>query len=267
MGMKKKNGARSYVITTYLVFGLMVLGICGGASMIFHAPPLVMRILSNICAWSPTIVLMIMWSRLRPNQSRREFWKEAFSGDINFLLLVIPPVIVVGGSLLTVWIVSIIQKKSFASYYSLGAYPLLASFFLSLLSGPTGEEAGWRGYLRVELNKKYSFMRASIVQGLIWAFWHTVLWFVDSDFTGLYLIPYIISNVIVMTSLVIIMNVVLEKQNNLFYSIVIHFAFNFIYCFLLVDIAFYVVLSVVYLLIAMGVLYYRRKSKNVIGSM
>jgi len=48
---------------------------------------------------------------------------------------------------------------------------------------------------------------------------------VDSDFTGMSLIIYIISNLVVMTSLVIIMNVVLKKSNNLLYAIWIHFCF------------------------------------------
>lgn len=34
----------------YLTFWLMVLVLCGGASMLLHAPPLAMRLLSNLCA-------------------------------------------------------------------------------------------------------------------------------------------------------------------------------------------------------------------------
>ena len=171
-------------------------------------------------------------------------------------------VVIAGGICLSIWFLSLLQGRNFLSYFTLGNYSLLTSFVLSLLSGPTGEEAGWRGYLRVELNQRYSFLKASILQGVIWAFWHTVLWFIDSDFMGLSMIPYVISNVIVMSCLAIVMNVVLEKNNNLLYAILIHFAFNFMYCFLLVDIWFYLILSVVYIFIAIVFLIRRGKDEN-----
>lgn len=229
--------------------------------MVFHAPPLVMRILSNVCAWSPTLVLMLMLPKLRPEQSRKDFFKECFGGKIRASLLLLPPIIVAGGSLLSVLIIAGLEQADLGACFSMGGYSFFASLVFSLLSGPTGEEAGWRGYLRVELLKKHSFLKASIIQGLIWAFWHTVLWFVDSDFSGLMLLPYIAANVIVMTALAIIMNVVLEKENNLIYAVSIHFAFNFVYCFLQVDIWFYGVLSAVYVLIALGFLWYRKRGR------
>lgn len=252
----------TYVITTYLVFWLMVLGICGTAAMVFHASPFVMRILSNICAWSPTIVLFIMFRKLRPNMTLKKFCQSAFSGSVKWYLMILLSVVIAGGICLSIWFLSLLQGRNFLSYFTLGNYSLLTSFVLSLLSGPTGEEAGWRGYLRVELNKRYSFLKASILQGVIWAFWHTVLWFIDSDFMGLSMIPYVISNVIVMSCLAIVMNVVLEKNNNLLYAILIHFAFNFMYCFLLVDIWFYLILSVVYIFIAIVFLIRRGKDEN-----
>lgn len=259
--MKKITNCSKYVIATYITFWLMVLVICGGASMLFHASPLIMRILSNVCAWSPTIVLLLMFKKLRPETTRLSFVKEKFSGRINIFLLVIPPVVLAGGTILSAWLLSLIEKKEFSSLFSMGSYSFLASFVFSILSGPTGEELGWRGYLRDELSKKYSFFKASVIQGVIWAFWHTVLWFVDSDFTGLELIPYVLSNVIVMTCIVIAMNVVLQKSCNLLYTILMHFAFNFVYCFLSVDIVFYIILSVVYILIAILFLAYGRRNK------
>jgi len=242
---------KKYVVASYLVFWVMVLGICGSASMVFHASAFVMRILSNICAWSPTIVLIAMWRKLKPNESFKAFIKENFSGKINLLLILVLLLAISSISYISVVILSLIEHKEISSYFTLGGYSLLTSFLFSITSGPTGEELGWRGYLRAELNNKYGFIRGSVFQGLVWAFWHTVLWFVDSDFIGgIDMLAYIASNVIVMTCLAFIMNVVLEKHKNLVYAVAIHFAFNFIYCFLNVSISFYIILSVIYILAA-----------------
>ena len=52
------------------------------------------------------------------------------------------------------------------------------------------------------------------------------------------------------------MNVILKRSDNLLYAICIHLCFNFIYAFLVVDIWFYVILSVVYTIIATCYLIY-----------
>lgn len=240
---------KRYVMLSYIVFWFMVLGICGTASMVFHCSSVVMRILSNVCAWAPTIVLLAGFKYFCPGETVTGFYKRVFGAKISLLSLIISAIITISATLVTVFVLSLIQGKEFASYWSLGAYPFWASFLFSVTTGPTGEESGWRGHLRPYLNGKYSFIKASVIQGVIWALWHTVLWFVDSDYMGSQMIPYIISNVVVMTGLCFIMNYFMEKHDNLIYGIVIHFCFNFPYCFLQVDIWFYVILSVVYLII------------------
>lgn len=258
----KESRIRNYVFWSYGVFWLMVLGICGTASMVFHCSPVVMRVLSNVCAWAPTIVLICGFRYFCPDQTLAGFYKKVFGDKINLLSLLIAAIVTLGATLLTVFIMTIIQGNSFESYWNLGAYPFWASFLFSITTGPTGEESGWRGYVRPLLNKKYDFNKSCVLQGVIWAFWHTVLWFVDSDYMGWQMIPYIISNVIVMTGLCFLMNFFMNKNDNLIYGIVIHFCFNFLYCFLCVDIWFYVVLSLVYLVIIVAVCKLRKCIKS-----
>ena len=251
---------KKYVILSYAVFWFMVLGLCGTASMVFHCPPVVMRILSNVCAWAPTIVLLVGFKCFCPGRTISGFYKKAFGGRINVVTLTISAIITLSATLITVLILSLIQGKPYGEFWSLGTYPFWASLLFSITTGPTGEESGWRGYLRPYLNGKYSFFKASVIQGVIWAFWHTILWFVDSDYMGLEMIPYILSNVIVMTGLCFIMNYFMEQKDNLLYGIVIHFCFNFLYCFLRVDVWFYVVLSAVYVAIIALICFQRKRS-------
>lgn len=249
---------KQYVLAAYLTFGAMVLILCGGASMILHAPPLAMRWLSNLCAWSPTIVLFLMLSRLRPGANARTFLRENFSGRLRPQILLSCGLGVTAIFLLSVWFLAVWTKAPFSSFFTAGTTPIWLSVILSLLSGPTGEECGWRGYLRPELEKRFGFLNGALLGGVIWAFWHTVLWVVDNEYTsGGDLAIYVISNVVVMTALNLIMATVLERENNLIYACLIHFCFNLPYSFLVPRIEFYVILSVLYAVAAGMVLWIR----------
>jgi hypothetical protein len=61
-------------------------------------------------------------------------------------------------------------------------YSIPATFLLILvLGGPLGEEPGWRGYALPLLIPKLGPLFASLVVGLLWAFWHLPLWFVTGS--------------------------------------------------------------------------------------
>lgn len=256
------KSVKKYVIWAYLVFWFSVLGLCGTASMVFGAGPFLMRVLSNVCAWTPTIVLLAGFSKFEPQQNRIGFVKDCFSGKIKPVLLIVPALTVAGLTVISVALTGFVMGRSFAGFWQPGPWSFAASLLFSVTTGPTGEELGWRGYMRPKLNARYGFVRGSVIQGVIWAFWHTVLWFVDSDFLGPQLIPYIVSNVVVMTALSFLMNYVLEKQKNLVYAFMIHFSFNFLYCFLSVDIWFYVVLTLVYAVMGGVVIFLYRNGQR-----
>lgn len=243
----KKNLAGNYVIAAYVTFFIMVLGICGSASMIFHASPLIMRILSNLCAWSPTIVLFVGFRKWCPEMTVTDFFQRAFSGKIKLGLLLGSIASTGAAFLVAAWIYSMMKGVAFVSMFQLNGFPIAVSILLSFLSGPTGEECGWRGYLRHEFAGKYGFLKGNILTGLVWTFWHTVLWFVDSDFTsGTDMMIYILSNIVVITAIHMIMAVILEKEDNLIYAVLIHLFFNLPYCFLNADITFFVIMMVVF---------------------
>ena len=215
----KTNHLKRYIISSYVLVWLLIIFVAGSASLIFHAPPVIMWIIRNIIAWSPTYLLLSSFA-------------------LTF-----------GISILSLLIYSVITGKSMLSYISMETTALPLSIFLSFTSGPTGEELGWRGFMREEFNKKYNFLKSSVCQGLVWCFWHTLLWVVDSEFTDWRAIPYIISNIVVITSITVLMNIFLERSNNLIYSVLLHFGFNIIYVFLDANIEFFVILTILYLLI------------------
>lgn len=211
----------------------MVMALGGSAAMVFNAPPLIQRIVEAFCAWAPTFAFLIMFKKLRPETNLKDFVKCVFSQKIRLDLALVSGVAVVLSSIVPIWILSFSEGQPFTSFFSLKGYSLPVTLLLCLFAGPLGEELGWRGYLRVEFDKKYGFIQASVVAGVIWALWHAILWFVDVAFmdgaTGLPLVVYITANIVVMTSLVIIMNVVMKRSNNLLNAIWIHFCYNVIF--------------------------------------
>jgi uncharacterized protein len=222
-----------YVILSYLLFWFMVMALGGSAAMVFNAPPLIQRTVEAFCAWAPTFAFLIMFKKLRSETNLKDFVKSVFSQKLRLDLMLASGVAVVLSSIVPLLILSASEGQAFTSFFSLKGYSLPVTLLLCLFAGPLGEELGWRGYLRVELDKKYGFIQASIVAGLIWAFWHAILWFVDVAFmdgaTGLPLVIYIIANIVVMTSLVVMMNVVMKRSNNLLNAIWIHLCYNVIF--------------------------------------
>ena len=245
----KTNYLKKYIISSYILVWILIIFVAGAASLVFHAPPVIMWIVRNLIAWSPTYLLLLGWKYFRSDETRTAFVKRCFSGKVKPLPLLLSFAITFGISALSLFLYSVITGKSMLSYINPGSMALPLSIFLSLTSGPTGEELGWRGFMREEFNKKYGFLKSSVCQGLVWCFWHTLLWVVDSDFTDWRAIPYIISNIVVITSITILMNIFLERYNNLLYSVLLHFGFNILYVFLDADIGFFVILTVLYLVI------------------
>ncbi len=255
----KPNYLKRYIISSYILVWALIILVAGPATLVFHAPPVVMWIIRNLVAWSPTYLLLIGWKQFRPGEARMTFIKRCFSGKIRPFLVLFSFGLVFGISMLSLLLLSIIDKRPMASYIDLGSVSLPLSIFLSFTSGPTGEELGWRGFMREEFHQRYGFLKSSVCQGLVWCFWHTLLWAVDSDFTDWRAVPYILSNIVVITCLTILMNIFLERQNNLVYSVLLHFGFNTVYVFLDAGIGFFVILIVLYLIITPTAVWIRNR--------
>ncbi len=112
-----------------------------------------------------------------------------------------------------------------------GGVSLSLNFWVGLIAinfftGATGEEAGWRGFALPRLLEKYSPLKAGILLGIAWNFWHLPLWF-TSGFSSLDLLEYILFFSIAIISLAVLMTWILSKTSQSLVPMVItHFSFN-----------------------------------------
>lgn len=256
------NYLKKYIISSYILVWVLIIFVAGTASLVFHAPPVIMWIVRNLIAWSPTYLLLIGWKHFRPYETRTAFVKRCFSGKVEPFLFLCSFALTFGISILALFLFCAVTGKPMLDYINWGTTALPLSIFLSFTSGPTGEELGWRGFMREEFNKRYGFLKSSVCQGLVWCFWHTLLWVVDSEYTDWRAIPYVISNIVVITCMTVLMNIFLERHNNLLYSVLLHFGFNIIYVFLEADIGFFVILTILYLIITPIAVLVRNQKKS-----
>lgn len=55
----KTDSLNNYIICSYVLVWMLIIVIAGPASLIFHAPPVIMWMVRNLIAWSPTYLLLI----------------------------------------------------------------------------------------------------------------------------------------------------------------------------------------------------------------
>lgn len=113
-----------------------------------------------------------------------------------------------------------------------GGAPLTSAFWfhlvvVNLLAGPTGEEPGWRGFALPRLLERYSPLRAGLLLGLMWSFWHLLLWLVASGYTGVDLLMYIAEFTVAIVALNLLMVwIYTHVPDSLVPMVLAHYAFN-----------------------------------------
>lgn len=220
---KLKKPVASFILLTNIIF--LPLFCLVGAIKMLGFPVWVFDVMLCISAWSSTFAFAILFKKIYPGQSFKQFVKDKFSNKLKFPVILTVSMIQVFIFLLILFFVS--NNSEADSIFTKTSWGMLIYFFFkNLLSGPLGEELGWRGFAQMELQKKHSPLKAAIILGFWWGMWHLPIWF-TTGYTGIDLIKYMLFFMISILSTTIIIAAFYNLNQNLIISIVIHQSFNF----------------------------------------
>ena len=112
----KLNYLKKYIISSYILVWGLIIFVAGAASLVFHAPPVIMWIVRNLISWSPTYLLLLGWKQFKTDETRTSFVKRCFSGKIELFPLLCSFALTFGTSVLALFIYSIVTRKPMLSF-------------------------------------------------------------------------------------------------------------------------------------------------------
>lgn len=219
-----KKLLKQYVIWTYGVFYCFILLI--GMAMLVLKWNALAGVLQVISAWTATFVFIAMFHKIYPEDSLKQFITRQFREKIKLSSVAWLVLLQISIFLCCILTTSMFRKISITSIFVTSWTTWLFTFLDNLIRGPLGEELGWRGFVYNELQKKYSPLKAAMIVGVVWGFWHTPLWFL-SGYAGIQLLTYIISFLVYIISASVIMTVFYHRNHNLLIPIIAHQLFNY----------------------------------------
>lgn len=264
----KKTSSKFYFTNQYHFFTPFFLV---GTTHMLGFPTWVIDVMFCIAAWSSTFSFAVLFKKIYPEQSFIQFVKEKFKHKLKFSVILTASMIQTFIFLLILMILS--NNSEADSIFTVSSWGMLIYFFLkSLLSGPLGEELGWRGFAQIELQKKHSSLKASIIIGFWWGIWHLPIWF-TTGLAGIGLIKYILFFMIAIMSTNIVMTAFYNLNQNLIIPIIIHQFFNLFIGLIngkLIDLImynaiFYLVVAVLIIIINPKKVLYGKENTNIIN--
>ncbi|PEX92487.1 CPBP family intramembrane glutamic endopeptidase [Bacillus cereus] len=266
---KLKKPVATFILLTNIIF--WPLFVLVGAISMLGFPAWVFDIMFCISSWSSTIAFAVLFKKIYLGQSIMQFIKDKFKSKLKLSVILTVSIIQTFIFLMILFLVS--KSSEVDSIFTVSSWGMLIYFFVkNFLAGPLGEELGWRGFAQIELQKKYSPLKASIIIGFWWGMWHLPIWF-TTGFVGIDLIKYILFFMISIISIKIVMTAFYNLNQNLIIPIIIHQFFNFfigitngnLIDLIMYNAMLYLIVAVLMIVINPKKVLYGRKDTNIIN--
>ena len=224
---------RIYLILTYAVFW-MLLGFTGFLISL-EVPSYIQTVMKTLCAWTPTFVLIFMFKRLYPKLTFRGFLGMHFGRRLSPVLFLSSFFLQIAILAAAVLLCFALGGKALTTMSFIEPSAVLPGIIITLLSGATGEELGWRGYVLNVLQKRWTPLKAGALVGLVWGGWHFPLMLL-SGYTGMNLVLYIAVFMIAIVSTSVVITFFYNRGKNILIAMWVHFLFNFLLKVVLIDV-------------------------------
>ncbi len=223
--------ALTYAIMLLLLGSLIIFHLPGGSTNPgAPPPPLIALLLLLFSVFSPSIVGVLLTWQVDGASGLRDLWTRATRfalGSKAYLVIVLLPLLALalraalylgGGGLL--------RESTLLS----SPTALLAFLVQIALLGPVSEEFGWRGFALDRCLTKWSPAVTSLLMGILWAFWHLLLFFVPgtAQFNfGNWLLEFPVFAISVTAGTFVFTWLYLGTGRSLWSALLLHFTMNF----------------------------------------
>jgi len=185
--VKTPGSLLTFFVLTYLVTWtswLAAWGLSGGSGATGYPRPGLPVLLFYIGVFGPFLVATWLTHRQEGGVGVRALLARLVQWDVGLRWYAFALTFTIAIKLS----VALIIRLTTGAWPTFGSEPLYimvaATIGSVLVFGQAGEEVGWRGYALPRLANRFGLAGASVVLGIIWAFWHLPLFFITGTDTS-----------------------------------------------------------------------------------
>lgn len=171
---------------SWLIWGLLILN--SKELLPFHFPfdSVVFLVLESLGSFGPLLSALVLVTITQGVAGVRVFFRQLLIWRVGlqwYGVALFGPVLL---TLIAQTATSLLSEGSVVGatfiprFTGINLWLMIVPMFLleGLITGPLGEEPGWRGYALAKLQGRYSALGASLILGVLWSLWHLPLFFI-----------------------------------------------------------------------------------------